>query len=408
MRTLLLVPPLIDAASRYGGPGGLGALDFPAALAQAAAVVGNSKLIDAPADELKSSQVILLARGFELCAVSADLPNLQAALAVAAGLKGAYPRMMLGLVGVSDSALQERALAPAAPFDFACGHDFDQILRETANSRPFPEIRGIAYKSDGEITRTPCRNGADSDREIASVLEVYRRDLTLDHYQLPYLRFPHLTLPTAAGARRLRPEAVVADVQRALSVYPQLQEIFLDDDSITASADRAESIARGLSTTGISWSCRAAANTPPQLLKKLKERGLRLLVLDCASRTIEPSLMSAFAHHCRALGIRVHGRFLLGGPGATRQTLRQTIRHACALDLDSIHVDAQRPTEHADIDDEDVRRGLFRLYARFYLRPRAFWRAVQAIWRHPRQRARRLHIGRQFLRFLWNGLEVAG
>jgi len=70
----------------------------------------------------------------------------------------------------------------------------------------------------------------------------------------------------------------------------------------------------------------------------MRDNGLRLLLVgyetgsDQILRNIKKGMRTDFARRftrdCRELGITIHGTFILGLPGETRETIEQTIRFA--------------------------------------------------------------------------------
>ncbi len=98
------------------------------------------------------------------------------------------------------------------------------------------------------------------------VVDVYRRDLTIEHYAIGYLLHPFVSLYTGRGCRskctfclwpqtvgghRYRTRSVghvVDEIALATRYFPQVKEYFFDDDTFTDDLPRAEAIARGLGT----------------------------------------------------------------------------------------------------------------------------------------------------------------
>ena len=173
-----------------------------------------------------------------------------------------------------------------------------------------------------------------------------------------------------------------------------------------------------------------------------RSNGLRLLlvgyesgsqrVLDNARKGVDLETARRFTRDCRTLGIAVHGTFILGLPGETRATIRETTRFACSLDVDTIQVALAAPypgtelyrqarsngwfrdgglirddgtqdctLEYPDLPAEEISRALGRMYSRFYFRPRPLARMLMSVARDPQERRRRFREGREFLRFLW-------
>ncbi|MFX6857758.1 hypothetical protein ABTH71_20675, partial [Acinetobacter baumannii] len=66
---------------------------------------------------------------------------------------------------------------------------------------------------------------------------------------------------------------------------PEVKELMFDDDTFTDTSNlpRVEAIAKGLGEMGWTWSCNAKANVPYETLKKMKEGGLRLLLVGYES-----------------------------------------------------------------------------------------------------------------------------
>src|SRR5688500_2531875 len=102
-KTLFLSPPSFDgfdggAGARYQAKREIRSFWYPTWLAQPAALIDNSKLIDAPADGLSLEEVLLRAKGFELCVFHTSTPSFENDARVAQALKSAYPEMRIGFV----------------------------------------------------------------------------------------------------------------------------------------------------------------------------------------------------------------------------------------------------------------------------------------------------------------------
>ena len=117
-----------------------------------------------------------------------------------------------------------------------------------------------------------------------------------------------------------------------------MREFFFDDDTFTDDLPRAEEIARRLGRLGITWSVNAKANVPYATLKVLKDNGLRLLlvgyesgnqaILNNVKKGVRLDVARRFTRDAKSLGIAIHGTFILGLPGETRETIAETIRFA--------------------------------------------------------------------------------
>ena len=104
MKTLFLHPPSFDgfdggAGSRYQAKREIRSFWYPTWLAQPAALVPDSKLIDAPPARLKLDDVLPWARDYELAVLHTSTPSFASDLKVAEALKEMNPRLKIGMVG---------------------------------------------------------------------------------------------------------------------------------------------------------------------------------------------------------------------------------------------------------------------------------------------------------------------
>jgi radical SAM superfamily enzyme YgiQ (UPF0313 family) len=228
----------------------------------------------------------------------------------------------------------------------------------------------------------------------------------------------------------------------AQRLFPQVKEFFFDDDTFTAYQPRAREIARELGKLGITWSCNARANVNRETLKTMRDNGLRLLlvgyesgvqgILDNIKKGIRIEEAREFTRNCRELGITIHGTFILGLPGETPETIRQTIEFAKSLDVFSIQVSLAAPypgtelyrqakengwiREGADLVDgrgqqtaaleydgltrDQIFAAVERFYKAYYFRPRPIARMVGEMLGDWEMMKRRLREGAEFFRFL--------
>ena len=83
LRTLFLNPPSFDgfdggAGSRYQARREIRSFWYPTWLAQPAALVPGSRLVDAPPDDLSLDDVRPLARDYDLCVMHTSTPSFAA------------------------------------------------------------------------------------------------------------------------------------------------------------------------------------------------------------------------------------------------------------------------------------------------------------------------------------------
>lgn len=372
--TLFLNPPSFEgfdggAGARYQARREIRSFWFPTWLAHPAAMVEGSRLVDAPPAGLSLEDVVPLASEYELCVMHTSTPSFYSDARTAEALKEANPRLRIGLVGSHTDVLPAESLEKAKAVDFVTRGEFDHTIVEVAQGRPLAEIDGLSWRQgDGQIVHNKPRPVPEDLDALPHVVDVYRRDLVLENYQVGEALFPYVSFYTGRGCRsrctfclwpqtieghrfRVRsPEHVAAEVRKSLDYWPQLREIFFDDDTLTDNVPHVEAIAQligpWLAERRMTWSCNAKGNVPFETLKLLKENGLRVVtvgfesgnqqILNNIRKGMKVSRYRQFAEDCHKLGIKMHGCFIMGLPGETKETIRETLDFAKEIDPHTI------------------------------------------------------------------------
>ena len=206
---------------------------------------------------------------------------------------------------------------------------------------------------EGVIVHNEDRAVLENMDALPWVTPVYKRDLTIEKYFGGYLKHPYISFYTGRGCKsrctfclwpqtvgghryRVRSvENVVEEMKWAKEAFPQVKEFFFDDDTLTDNLPRVEALAKELGKLGVTWSCNAKANVPRKTLKVMKENGLRLLLVGYESgnqqilinikKGMRVDFARRFTKDCHELGIVIHGTFILGLPGETKETIQETI-----------------------------------------------------------------------------------
>ena len=377
LRTLFLHPPSYEgfdggAGSRYQAKREIRSFWYPTWLAQLAALVPGSRLVDAPPGGLELDDVVPLAKDYDLVVMHTSSPSFPGDVRVAEALKEANPGLLVGFVGAKVAVEPESSLLASAAIDFVAREEYDFTVVEIAEGRPLDQVDGLTFRERaGMVAHTPDRAVLEDKDRLPYVSEVYKRDLRVEDYFIGYLKHPYLSLYTGRGCRSqctfcLWPQTVGGHRYRTRSVghvlgemefirdsFPQVKEVFFDDDTFTDSRERAEEIARGMGRLGLEWSCNAKANVPYDTLKVLRENGLRLLLVGFESgneqiltnikKGVRVQRARQFAKDCRDLGITIHGTFIMGLPGETTETIQETIRFAREINPHTLQVSIAAP-----------------------------------------------------------------
>ena len=384
MRALFLQAPSFDgydggAGARYQMKREVKSFWYPTWLAQPAAMVEGSKLIDAPAHDLSWEDIAHEFDERDLVILHTSTPSFNQDVRTAELIKARNPKVMIGFVGAKVAVEPDKSLAASAAIDFVAREEYDFTIVDVAAGKPLAQVDGITWRApDGTLVRNRDRAVIEDMDSLPMVSPVYKRDLTIAKYFGGYLRHPYVSFYTGRGCKSrctfcLWPQTiaghnyrfrsvpkVIEEVEYILREIPETKEIFFDDDTLTDNHDRVMELARALGALGfgkpgfkVSWSCNAKANVPRKVLEVLKENGLRLLLVGYESgnqqilhnikKGLRVDVARAFTKDCHELGIVIHGTFILGLPGETEETIEESIRYAMEINPHTIQVSLAAP-----------------------------------------------------------------
>ncbi len=268
------------------------------------------------------------------------------------------------LIGPHVSAEPEDTFKHAAFVDAIAIGEYDYTLRDMADGMPIKDIKGLAYLENGSVVMTGQREPIDV-RELPFPAWHHIKP---EWYRDAGKRFPFLTLISGRGCpnlctfcrdtstmygRRLRlrtPEQVVDEIEYDYRLFPYIKEIMFETDTFTASPRHVigiceEILRRKLKVT---WSCNARVDMDLSLLPLMKKAGCRMLMvgfefgtqygLDSVKKGIKVEESRRFAEEAHRLGFTIHGCFMIGAPGETKETAQATINLAKSLPLDTIQI----------------------------------------------------------------------
>ena len=474
MRTLFLQAPSFDgfdggAGSRYQARREIRSFWYPTWLAQPAALVEGSKLVDAPAHDLKLSDVAPTARNFDLVVLHTSAPSFASDIKAIEAMKLINPTLKAGIIGAQVAVDPSGSLSASKAIDFVAGNEFDFTIKEVAEGRELSRIEGLSYRNAaGRIVHNEARHVLENMDSLPFVTPVYKRDLKIENYFIGYLKHPYISLytgrgckshctfclwPQTVGGHRYRTRSVghvVEEIAWAQKAFPQVKEFFFDDDTFTDNLPRAEAIAKELGKLGITWSCNAKANVPRESLKVLRENGLRLLlvgyetgnqqILYNIKKGMSIELARRFTKDCHELGITIHGTFILGLPGETKETIEETIRFAAEINPHTIQVSLAAPypgtylyrqalengwldngnatlvnkhgvqiapLHYPHLSHTEIFDAVETFYKRFYFRSGKIASIVGEMVKSPEMMKRRLREGIEFFHFLRDRRETA-
>src|SRR6266478_231825 len=410
MKTVLLNPPSFEnfdggASSRWPATREIESYWYPVWLAYPAGLIPGSRLVDASPHKIDWKQTIEICKSYEFLVLYTSTVGFYSDLKLIRKIKEENPGLKIAFVGPHGHIKPEETLNSSADIDFVVRGEFDHSVAEFAHGKPLETIAGACFRKDGKIVMNTPR--------------------------------PQLISGHAWRTRSV--DNVVQEVKNTLEYFPQMKEIFFDDDTFNIRRDRAIELSQKFKPLKFQWSCTARCHSKYEELKAMADGGARLFIVGFESgdaqilknikkgATVE--MAREFMKNCKKVGIKVHGDFIIGLPGETKETIEKTIDFAKELDCETIQVSLahampgtelheqmskdgflrvealadnsghQLPhIEYPHLSKADMMDGVNRFYDDYYFRPKVAWRIVrEALW-DSHERKRLYHEATSFLK----------
>lgn len=385
MNVLLLNPPFrpnFIRSARSTWPSISGSNWYPIFLAYAAGWLEKHghqvKLVDALVAEISASQVFRIARDFkpDLTAIYISPQSLKSDLNIAKQIKK-HTGSQIILVGPWCSVSPETILKANKEVDAIIPREFDQVLLQLAEEKTKKTIKGLVFRQGKQIiTNLPADFLTPKELDqFRFVTEVYKKFLPLDKYYQASLLHPFVDLFTGRGCswgkctfclwpntihrsatyRTRNPENVIEELKFVKNNLPEVKEIFFQDDTLPAWRAKQLSSLILKNKLKIAWSCYCRAEIDLETLKLMKKAGCRYLhvgyesanekILKNMRKGTTPVMMKKFTEDTKKAGLKVHGDFILGLPGETEATIKQTIAWAKKLGIEGYQFFIPQPQE---------------------------------------------------------------
>jgi hopanoid biosynthesis associated radical SAM protein HpnJ len=345
----------------------------------------GARLLDAPPHYISAEQTIEIAKDYAFLVLFTSTPGFPGDIGLAKAIKTANPKIKIAFVGPHVSVLPEKSLRDCPSIDFVARKEFDYAVVDYAKGKPLAEIAGISYLQDGKIVHNPDAPQIQDLDALPHVTDVYKRDLDVTRYNVPFLLNPYVSLYTTRGCpaqctfclwpqtlsghpwRKRSTDDVAAEMSKVKQYWPEVKEFFFDDDTFNIQKARTIELCAKLKPLGLTWSCTSRVTTDFDTLKAMKEAGCRLLIVGYESgdqqilknikkgATIERARQ--FTKDCHKLGLVIHGDFIMGLPGETHETINNTIKFAKELDVETIQVSVAHAYPGTELYDYAVKNG---------------------------------------------------
>ncbi len=381
MHILLLNPPFLEKYGKFSrsqrSPAitKSGTLYYPMWLAYAAGLLEQHgftiTLWDCPADCIPFNRVedFIRHQQPDLVVLDTSTPSISSDLEAGDVIKALKPSSFVLLVGPHVSALPEETLSSSRFVDGVAIQEYDYTVLDLATAlrdHTSPsEVPGLCLRSDQGPVRTPVRELPTNLDALPFVSAVYKRHINYRNYFYAHSRYPVVVTITGRGCphqciycvypqtfsgHRLRYRSignVVDEVAYILKEFPDVREIMFEDDTMTLNKERCIGFAEEILRRKLRfiWSANSRAEVDLETMKLLKRAGARLFcvgiesghqgTLDRMGKNLRVERVVQFFQDARRAGILIHGCFLVGLPGETRETMSQTLALAKELNPDT-------------------------------------------------------------------------
>jgi len=383
-------------------------------------------------------------RDADIVGITAMTPTIGRALSIAQHIKIMKPDTTVILGGPHVTLLPEETLKSSPYIDVIVRGEADEtiieLMRAFWDNRTLDHIPGLSYIKGGEVFHTAPR---DTETDMDSLPFAAFHLLPFREYRPhpPHGMYrPFAAMVTSRGCpyrcaycskpvfgsrfRAQSAERVVAEMSYLQEKFG-VREIAFYDDSFTIDKKRVHAIADRIleKRLKIAWTCETRVNlVDKELLSHMKQAGCYAVAygIETASPEIMKTLQKditleqveeAVRAH-RELGLQVVGYFMLGSPGETPETIKQTIEFAKKLKVDYAQFSVTTPFPATELYDiymrgrkeppkwedfvyagvdksttpvfesdkitrEDLKKWTGKAYRTFYLRPGYIWQRLR-------------------------------
>ncbi|MBN1551208.1 cobalamin-dependent protein [bacterium] len=379
MKVICLNPPFLGMFSREQRSPAItksGTIYYPMWLAYGAGALMQAghdvELIDAVPKGWTAEDVELHVRDEkpDLLVIATSTPSIHSDLEIGERCKRVKPDIVTVFVGVHVSAVPEITLRANKTADAVVIGEYEHTLVELAekihqSKSNWRSIKGLAYRDSENVFINEPRPAIENLDELPMVAAVYKQFLNYKDYFYSIARYPEVTLITGRGCahrciycvypqtltgRRVRYrdiDAVLDEWEYVEKNFPEAKELFIEDDTMTLDKDRCSRLMKRKVERNIKigFTANSRADVDLETLQWLKKGGCRLLcvgfesgnqgILDTMHKSLKLDQSREFVKNAKKTGIMVHGCYLVGLPGESRQTLEETLAFAKELNTDT-------------------------------------------------------------------------
>jgi anaerobic magnesium-protoporphyrin IX monomethyl ester cyclase len=381
---LLINPPFLvgrgkfSAQSRSPSISKGGTIYYPYFLAYATGVLEQSgydvQLIDACSDQKEIWQVDVTGYPF-LIIINTTTPSIYSAIETSDYLRAKFPLAHICLVGTHVTFETEDTFKISDSFSSIARGEYEYTLRDLAKrlqeNVPLSIVDGLSYRTfnvdapwEEIIIHNKDRKPIEDLDKLPFVSQVYKKHLNIKNYFFAASAFPMVMVLSSRGCSWgkcsfcISPKFEGIYRERSVSNFvdelawikknmPEIKEIGIEDGTF-GDSDRISKICQEILNRNlkIKWYCNVRVDLKLVTMKLMKKAGCHLLtvgfesssqeVLKAIHKGITVKQMKEFMQNTKKAGLLVHGCFMSGNEGDTKEILLDNLKLAKELDCDTM------------------------------------------------------------------------
>ncbi len=377
-KVLFLNPPFLDKYSKSSRSPAVtksGTIYFPLWLSYAAGVMDKAgyevKIIDAPAKCLQKEQALQQVLEFcpDLTVIDTSTPSINKDLEFTKLVKEKLRNTVTCLVGTHATACAEEILNQNAYVDFVARHEYDytipEVMRYLNGETEIEAVKGISYKKE-KVVHNPDREYIHNLDELPFVSEVYKKYLDIKDYFYAHVSYPTISIFSSRGCpskcfycmysqvmfgkgyRKRSAKNLFDECKFIVQNFPEVKTILIDDDNFAVDQENVKEFCELMikEKVPLKWVVQVRVSLQYETMVLMKKAGCKLLVvgyesgcqkiLDNMHKGITLEQSRKFNAAAKKAKLRVHGCFMVGNPGETKQTMLETLAFAKTLRMDTV------------------------------------------------------------------------
>lgn len=380
MKVLLLNPPFLNKYSKSSRSPAVtksGTIYYPLWLSYAAGVLDKQgyeiKIIDAPAKCMEREECLkqIIAFNPELVVIDTSTPSINSDLSFTKEIKDANPNIKTCLVGTHVSATVSEILPKNSDFvDYIARHEYDytipEICEAISEKKDIKDVLGISYCENGELKENADRPYIENLDELPFVAEVYKKYLDIKDYFYAHVSYPTVSIFSSRGCpskcfycmysqvmfgkhyRKRSAKSLFDECVYITKNFPEVKEILIDDDNFAVDQKNVKEFCQMMidSKLPLKWVVQCRVTLEYETMVLMKKAGCRLVVvgyesgsqkvLDGMHKGITLEMSKKFNDAAKKAHMRVHGCFMVGNPGETKETMTETLEFSKKLRMDTV------------------------------------------------------------------------